>query len=390
MKISDFDIYHLPPLMGMFVDYIENECERLLQESPQFTELQREDHELLDEYPFLNMITDSNGVTKALDLNYAETEALARFCLVEDDINCWKRLQMYLLGIAYAMEIIELLKLDYQKHGACIGEETMLICYKQTEEKEDTEKERGDIMAENNTKELDFDRKHEEDLQRLRGLRLLDDDFMQKVFEDKACTEFLLQIILNRTDLKVLRVNGQQDIKNLQGRSVRLDILAVDAENRVYNIEIQRSDKGAGVKRARYNSSLIDANVTEPGEKYENFCLNNSIKEMRTKYVDLLQKEFNFKMLKPGKNKYKLKRVTASSNISMGYWHLLSRSALRQDDMLVDSLIHGRDVKAVRKSFESMRSEEDWRASQLLVERDMFPENRRVKKEYEDFFRNRD
>ena len=272
MKISDFDIYHLPPLMGMFVDYIENECERLLQESPQFTELQREDHELLDEYPFLNMITDSNGVTKALDLNYAETEALARFCLVEDDINCWKRLQMYLLGIAYAMEIIELLKLDYQKHGACIGEETMLICYKQTEEKEDMGKERGDTMAENTTKELDFDRKHEEDLQRLRGLRLLDDDFMQKVFEDKACTEFLLQIILNRTDLKVLRVNGQQDIKNLQGRSVRLDILAVDADNRVYNIEIQRSDKGAGVKRARYNSSLIDANVTEPGEKYENLC----------------------------------------------------------------------------------------------------------------------
>ena len=148
----------------------------------------------------------------------------------------------------------------------------MLICYKQTEEKEDMGKERGDTMAENNTKELDFDRKHEEDLQRLRGLRLLDDDFMQKVFEDKACTEFLLQIILNRTDLKVLRVNGQQDIKNLQGRSVRLDILAVDADNRVYNIEIQRSDKGAGVKRARYNSSLIDANVTEPGEKYENLC----------------------------------------------------------------------------------------------------------------------
>ena len=95
--------------MGMFVDYIENECERLLQESPQFTELQREDHELLDEYPFLNMITDSNGVTKVLDLNYAETEALTKFCLVEEDINCWKRLQMYLLGIAHAMWIIELL-----------------------------------------------------------------------------------------------------------------------------------------------------------------------------------------------------------------------------------------------------------------------------------------
>ena len=40
--------------------------------------------------------------------------------------------------------------------------------------------------------DLFFDRKHAEDLQRLRGLRLLDDDFMNKVFEDKACAEFLL------------------------------------------------------------------------------------------------------------------------------------------------------------------------------------------------------
>ena len=35
--------------------------------------------------------------------------------------------------------------------------------------------------------DLDFERKHAEDLQRLCGLRLLDDGFMNKVFEDKAC-----------------------------------------------------------------------------------------------------------------------------------------------------------------------------------------------------------
>ena len=34
-------------------------------------------------------------------------------------------------------------------------------------------------------KDLDFERKHQEDLQRLRGFRLLDDDFMTKVFEDE-------------------------------------------------------------------------------------------------------------------------------------------------------------------------------------------------------------
>ncbi len=92
---------------------------------------------------------------------------------------------------------------------------------------------------------------------------------MNKVFEDKACAEFLLQIILQRNDLRVQYAHGQHDIKNLQGRSVRLDILAVDEADRVYNIEVQRNDKGAGVKRARYNSSLIDANVTEPGDEYE-------------------------------------------------------------------------------------------------------------------------
>ena len=84
---------------------------------------------------------------------------------------------------------------------------------------------------------MDFVCNHEEDLQRLRGFRLLDDDFMSKVFEDKACAEFLLQIILQRHDLKVQSVQGQYDIKNLQGRSIRLDILAVDSNNRIYNID---------------------------------------------------------------------------------------------------------------------------------------------------------
>ena len=116
---------------------------------------------------------------------------------------------------------------------------------------------------------MDFEKKHQEDLQRLRGFRLLDDDFMTKVFEDIPCAELLLRIILNDEDIHVLEVHSQRGIKNLQGRSVRLDILATDSHGRVFNVEVQRSDKGAGAKRARYNSALIDANVTEPGDLYE-------------------------------------------------------------------------------------------------------------------------
>ena len=123
-------------------------------------------------------------------------------------------------------------------------------------------------MSKNEQKieKLRFDKK---DLERLARLRLLDDDFMTKVFEDKECAEILLQIILERKDLKVLRVQVQYTVKNLQGRSVRLDILAIDETGKIYDIEVQRDDKGGGTKRARYNSSMLDANITEPGEEFE-------------------------------------------------------------------------------------------------------------------------
>ncbi len=51
--------------------------------------------------------------------------------------------------------------------------------------------------------------------------------------------------------------------------SARLDIYTVDDAGATLNVEVQRSDQGAVPKRARYHSSLIDANITEPGDKYE-------------------------------------------------------------------------------------------------------------------------
>ncbi len=114
----------------------------------------------------------------------------------------------------------------------------------------------------------EFIRKNLQYLEVIRNFRLMDDDFMSKVFEDHECAQLLLNIILDRDDLKVKEVHGQHVIKNLQGRSVRLDILAVDDKGTCYNVEIQRSDEGADARRARYNSSLMDANLTSAGDKY--------------------------------------------------------------------------------------------------------------------------
>lgn len=97
----------------------------------------------------------------------------------------------------------------------------------------------------------------------------MDDDFLTKVFEDIECVELLLRIILKKDNLKVTEVHSQHNMKNLQGRSARLDIFAVDSTGDIFNIEVQRRNQGAIPRRARYNSSLIDANVTEPGNEYE-------------------------------------------------------------------------------------------------------------------------
>ncbi|MXP78218.1 nuclease [Lachnospiraceae bacterium WCA-9-b2] len=115
-----------------------------------------------------------------------------------------------------------------------------------------------------------IDQKHQEDLQRLRGFRLLDDDFLTKCFEgDTASIELVLRIVLEKSDLKVLDVRTQVFVENLLNRSVRLDILATDSTGAKLNVEVQRSDKGAGRKRARYNSSMMDANLLKKGEDFD-------------------------------------------------------------------------------------------------------------------------
>ena len=115
-----------------------------------------------------------------------------------------------------------------------------------------------------------IDRKHQEDLERLRGFRLMDDDFLTKCFEgDTACIELVLRIVLEQ-ELQVLDVRTQVFVENLLNQSVRLDVLATDSTGRKFNIEIQRADRGAGRRRARYNSSMMDANLLQKDDDFDN------------------------------------------------------------------------------------------------------------------------
>ncbi len=112
---------------------------------------------------------------------------------------------------------------------------------------------------------------HKQDLERLKLLRYIDDDFMTVCLADNyEGVELILRIILGRQDITIKSVNTQELMKNLQGRSAILDVHAVDSTKKEFDIEIQRSDAGAGAKRARHNSSLLDAHILKPGENTEN------------------------------------------------------------------------------------------------------------------------
>ena len=114
------------------------------------------------------------------------------------------------------------------------------------------------------------ERLHEEDLQRIRGFRLMDDDFMNACLQDNLeDTEFILRIILGDDKIRVTDAKTQYLIKSLTGRDVWLDVKAEDAKGRQINIEIQRDDRGAGRKRARYHTSVLDSNILKSGQDFD-------------------------------------------------------------------------------------------------------------------------
>ena len=104
----------------------------------------------------------------------------------------------------------------------------------------------------------------------IENFRLMDDTFMSKCLENAPeCIELILQIILGKKDLKVVKSQTEYPIKSLQGRGVRFDVFARDSKGGEYDIEIQRANDGAEPKRARYNSALMDANALKSSEDFD-------------------------------------------------------------------------------------------------------------------------
>ena len=111
---------------------------------------------------------------------------------------------------------------------------------------------------------------NENDLQKIKELRLMDDDFFSEALDGKTeAVEYILNTVLERDDIKVKSTKAQVEYKSATKRSIKLDIQAEDVNGRLMDIEIQRSDRGSGVRRARFHSSMIDRALLSKGDDFE-------------------------------------------------------------------------------------------------------------------------
>ena len=72
----------------------------------------------------------------------------------------------------------------------------------------------------------------EEKKQYVQKFNIFDDSFFEMVAKDKDAVEDILRIILHDPELIVTKLIPQNSIKNLYGRSVRLDALCVTGDGR--------------------------------------------------------------------------------------------------------------------------------------------------------------
>ena len=136
-------------------------------------------------------------------------------------------------------------------------------------------------------------------LEIIKNLRLIDDVLFEKFMEDYEACEELLQVILENPQLKVKpeTLVAQKSLRNLAKRSVRLDAYIEGIEDKVYNIEIQRSDNCNHVKRVRYNASTITVNKSEPSDEFE------YVQDVIVVYIS------EFDMFRAGKTVYHVENV---------------------------------------------------------------------------------
>lgn len=100
----------------------------------------------------------------------------------------------------------------------------------------------------------------------LSELTLLDRFLFDCVMEDREMMELTLRIIMGN-ELKLREPSqSEKELRTMPWlRSIRLDVFAVDEEEKLYNTEVQKKNTGNLSKRSRFYQALLDSSLLAPG-----------------------------------------------------------------------------------------------------------------------------
>ena len=91
-----------------------------------------------------------------------------------------------------------------------------------------------------------------------------------KIMQDEKRLQELLRRVLPEINIKKLKVVGEKTIQaGVDIHGVRLDVYAEDESGRPFTIEMQVNNTDNIPKRMRFYSSMVDSQVLDKGERYE-------------------------------------------------------------------------------------------------------------------------
>ena len=125
-------------------------------------------------------------------------------------------------------------------------------------------------------------------------LRFTDDFMFCKILQENEdlCKE-LTELVIGRKVGTIVKTERQKSIQlAADGHGVRFDVYFADDDQKVYDIEMQKSDTLELPLRSRYYQGMIDLDYLEPGKNY---------KELPDSYIIFL---CTFDLFKLGYHKY--------------------------------------------------------------------------------------
>lgn len=111
---------------------------------------------------------------------------------------------------------------------------------------------------------------------KLEKLNLLDKFLFDEAMEDTETYQMTISILLEKEIGLLKKPETEKELRvSPQLREVRLDVVGMDEEERLYFAEMQQKNTGNLIRRSRYYQAHMDVSLLEPGNKDFNL-LNDS------------------------------------------------------------------------------------------------------------------